>query len=229
MCFRSPLKACRSSSLAKYLFERPHSVMVSTTRPISCLTLCSRSGVPICPRKYLETTMLVACCDHDFGISTSRCSKTTSPRSLPISAPRSSQSISSNGSVPGSVKKRGKARPAAFFVRGFLCLDVRRGGSAGLDRLLAGTRGLKRSALLHVSTPIRSGDRRRTPDPPCPERGRLSVVDWRPRHTRSWGVLDEDPVALRPTNMRASVGFVNSDPTRYCAFVLGQSQDVDIC
>jgi len=27
--------------------------------------------------------------------------------------------------------------------------------------------------------------------------------------------------------MRATGGFVNSDPTRYCAFVLGQSQDVD--
>src|SRR5689334_25276447 len=38
MCFRSSLKARRSSSLAKYLLVRPHSVIVSTTRPISCLT-----------------------------------------------------------------------------------------------------------------------------------------------------------------------------------------------
>src|SRR4029453_8472097 len=37
MCFRSSLNACRSSSLAKYLFERPQSVIVVTTRPISCL------------------------------------------------------------------------------------------------------------------------------------------------------------------------------------------------
>ena len=42
-------------------------MIVSTTRPISCLTLRSRSGVPICPRKYFETTMLVACCDQNFG------------------------------------------------------------------------------------------------------------------------------------------------------------------
>src|SRR5262245_59750338 len=60
MCFRSSLNACRSSSFAKYLLLRAQAVMVSTTRPMSCLTLRSRSGVPICPRKYLETTMLVA-------------------------------------------------------------------------------------------------------------------------------------------------------------------------
>ena len=66
MCFRSSLNACRSSSVAKYLLVRAHSVIVSTTRPISCLTLRSRSGVPIWPRKYFETTMLVACCDQDL-------------------------------------------------------------------------------------------------------------------------------------------------------------------
>jgi len=49
-----------------------HIVIVSTTRPMSCLTLRSRSGEPIWPRKYLETTILVACCDQAFGISTSR-------------------------------------------------------------------------------------------------------------------------------------------------------------
>src|SRR3984893_6895420 len=127
MCFRSSLNACRSSALAKYLFARPHSVIVVTTRPMSCFTLRSRSGVPICPRKYFETTMLVACCDQDFGISTSRCSNTTSPRSFPITAARSSHSTSSNGSVglvgPSVVKNRGNDRPgadaAAFdFARG---------------------------------------------------------------------------------------------------------------
>src|SRR6187549_1849369 len=40
MCFRSSLNACRSSSLAKYLPAFAHAVMVLTTRPISCLTLC---------------------------------------------------------------------------------------------------------------------------------------------------------------------------------------------
>src|SRR6266513_615280 len=94
MCFRSSLNACRSSSLAKYLLARAHSVIVVTTRPMSCLTLRSRSAVPICPRKYFETTMLVACCDQDFGISTSRCTKTISPRSLPIAADRISHTVS---------------------------------------------------------------------------------------------------------------------------------------
>src|SRR5436190_16266921 len=57
MCFRSSLNACRSSSLAKYLLARAHSVIVATTRPMSCLTLRSRSAVPMGPRKYFETTM----------------------------------------------------------------------------------------------------------------------------------------------------------------------------
>src|SRR4026208_303694 len=92
MCFRSALNACRSSSVAKYLFAFAHIVIVSTTRPMSCLTLRARSGVPIWPRKYLETTILVACCDQKLGISTSRCSNTTVPRSLPITAERISHS-----------------------------------------------------------------------------------------------------------------------------------------
>jgi len=50
MCFRSSLNACRSSSVAKYLFDRAHSVIVVTTRPMSCFTLRSRSGVPSVPR-----------------------------------------------------------------------------------------------------------------------------------------------------------------------------------
>src|SRR5262245_28355168 len=87
--------------------------MVLTTRPISCLTLRSRSGLPIWPRKYLETTMFVACWDHDFGISTSRCSKTTLPFSLPITAERVSHSTSSKGSTPGRVKYRGNSSPGA--------------------------------------------------------------------------------------------------------------------
>src|SRR5688500_74428 len=60
-CFSSAENALSASSLAKYLSWRAHSVIVSTTRPISCLTLRSRSGVPSWPRKYFDTTMLVAC------------------------------------------------------------------------------------------------------------------------------------------------------------------------
>src|SRR3954468_24231724 len=55
MCLRSPLNACRSSSVAKYLLFFAHIVIVSTTRPMSWRTLRSRSGVPIWPRKYLDT------------------------------------------------------------------------------------------------------------------------------------------------------------------------------
>src|SRR6202040_543419 len=111
MCFRSSLNACKSSSAAKYFCARAHPVIVWTTRPMSWRTLRSRSGEPICPRKYFETTMLVACWDQDLGISTSRCSNTASPRSLPMTAARTSHSTSSNGSTPASVKKRGNDKP----------------------------------------------------------------------------------------------------------------------
>ena len=70
------------------------------------------------PRKYFETTMLVACCDQNFGISTSRCSKTTFPFSLPMTADRISHSISSNGSIPSRVKNRSYSRPVAFDATG---------------------------------------------------------------------------------------------------------------
>ena len=55
--------------------------------------------------------MLVACCDQNRGISTSRCSKTTSPFSLPMTAERVSHSISSNGSTPSRLKNRAYSRP----------------------------------------------------------------------------------------------------------------------
>jgi hypothetical protein len=78
---------------------------VTTTRPIICFTLVSRSGEPIFPRKYFCATMLVAVCDQNFGKSTPFCSK--AGLSLPgMKASRSSHSTSSNGSRPGIVKKR---------------------------------------------------------------------------------------------------------------------------
>ena len=78
---------------------------MSTIRPIICLTLDSRSGEPMRPRKYFCATMFVAVCDQNFGNSTPFCSKTG--LSLPgMSASRSSHSTSSNGSRPGIVKKR---------------------------------------------------------------------------------------------------------------------------
>ena len=118
------------------------SVMVSTTRPISCLTLRSRVGVPRVPRKYFETTMFVASWDQNLGISTSRCSKTTSPFSLPMTADRSSHSISSNGSTPSREKYREYSSPGAVLA-------------AGPDRhLRAHDSGVLRHATLHVAFPL---------------------------------------------------------------------------
>src|SRR5262249_35551387 len=67
-------------------------------------TLCSLCGLPSGPRKYFETTTLVAIRDQAFGISTLFCSKTTWPFSLVIEAERCSHSISSYGSAPVRVK-----------------------------------------------------------------------------------------------------------------------------
>ena len=110
-CLRSSLNACSASAEAKYCWRSAQPVIVSTTRPMSCRTECSRSGEPTWPRKYFETTMLVACCDQLFGISTLRCSNTTLPRSLPMTASRSSHSTSSNGSTPAVVKTRESPAP----------------------------------------------------------------------------------------------------------------------
>src|SRR6476619_1878705 len=48
--FKSSLNADNAASDAKYFCLRAHSVMVLTTRPISCLTERSRSGEPTWPR-----------------------------------------------------------------------------------------------------------------------------------------------------------------------------------
>ncbi len=78
---------------------------MSTTRPIICFTLDSRSGDESRPRKYFCATMFVAVCDQNFGNSTPRCSK-AGPSRPGMIASRVSHSISSNGSRPGIVKKR---------------------------------------------------------------------------------------------------------------------------
>ncbi len=77
--------------------------MVSATRPISWRTLVSRSGVPRWPRKYFETTTLVAVWLQNRGTSTPFCSKTFSPFSLAITASRISHSTASKGFTPGSL------------------------------------------------------------------------------------------------------------------------------
>src|SRR2546426_3139306 len=117
--------------------------MVRTTRPISCLTLRSRSGVPTTPRKYFETTTLVATCDQVVGISTSCCSKTISPFSLVMTASRVSHCTSSNGAVPGRVKYRFQGRPLRLRLAtpagGAAVTLGRSGGVFLVDRGLAGT------------------------------------------------------------------------------------------
>ena len=127
--FRSSRNACRSSAAAKYRCRPAHPAMASTTRPISCRTLRSRPGDESCPRKYFETTMLVACWDQNAGTSTPRCSKTTSPRSLVITADRVSHSISSKGSTPARLNVRGNSSPARAGAIGSGAGAVRAGNS----------------------------------------------------------------------------------------------------
>ena len=74
--------------------------MVPATRPIICLTECSRAGLPSWPRKYFWATMLVAFCDQVAGNSTSSCTKP------PTAAVRDSHSTSSNGLTPGVENRR---------------------------------------------------------------------------------------------------------------------------
>jgi hypothetical protein len=70
-----------------FLFARPFGDRVDDAAD-ELLDRAFALGDPTWPRKYFETTMLVACCDQDFGISTPRCSKTTVPFSLPMIASR---------------------------------------------------------------------------------------------------------------------------------------------
>src|SRR3954471_13720128 len=103
IAFSSASNVSASSSVAKYPPARPQPEIVSTTRPIICLTLDSRSGELILPLKYFCATMLVAVCDQNFGNSTLFWSN--AGLSLPgMKASRISHSTSSNGSRPGMVK-----------------------------------------------------------------------------------------------------------------------------
>src|SRR5262245_56453271 len=62
-CVNSSANAAASLGVAKYPCCVPHACSVRTTRPMSWRTLCSRSGLPSGPRKYFDTTTLVASCD----------------------------------------------------------------------------------------------------------------------------------------------------------------------
>jgi hypothetical protein len=87
---------------------------------MSWRTLVSRRGVPSGPRKYFETTTLVAVCVHVRGTSTSFCSKTTRPSSPEITALRRSHSTCEYGSTPAVVKNRSSTipRPGASELTG---------------------------------------------------------------------------------------------------------------
>src|SRR3989442_15083563 len=124
-CVSSSRKMSAASGVTKYPCLFAHPWIVRTTRPINCLTLRSRSGVPRTPRKYFETTTLVATCDQLVGISTSCCSKTTSPFSLVMEASRVSHWTSSHGATPGRVKDPFQGSP--FRLR----FETLAGGAAG--------------------------------------------------------------------------------------------------
>src|ERR1700742_4470574 len=89
--------------------------MVPATRETICLTLRSRVGESIFPRKYFWATMLVAFCDHDFGNSTPRCSNAGLAGS-PITASRISHSIWSKGCTPAVENLRSIERPCRPFL-----------------------------------------------------------------------------------------------------------------
>ena len=110
-CISSSRKASREAASAKYPPRSPQRTMVLATRPISCRTDPSRSGVPGFPWKYLLVTMFVAVCDQLFGTSTSSWRKIVTPFSFPIRAVRFSHSTVSNGDFFPSVKYRWKTRP----------------------------------------------------------------------------------------------------------------------
>ncbi|GIT12693.1 MAG: hypothetical protein CM1200mP34_0990 [Verrucomicrobiales bacterium] len=80
--------------------------MVRATRWINCRTEVSRCGVPCSPKKYFETTTLVASCDQPLGTSTSSCLKMILPASSVISAVRLSHSSSSYGLRLASLNTR---------------------------------------------------------------------------------------------------------------------------
>src|SRR5579875_4163995 len=91
----------------------PQSRMDSATRETRARTPDSRSGVPTCPWRYLDATMLVAVMDQDEGTSTSFCSKMILPLKSWMMASRFSQVSSSKGLTPGLVKWRSNFKPRA--------------------------------------------------------------------------------------------------------------------
>src|SRR2546425_10614816 len=97
--------------------------MVSTTRPISCRTDDSRSGVFSLPWKYFDATMLVAVWDQVLGTSTFSWRKIVWPFSLLIWAVRRSHATASKGETLPSAKNRRNSSPVFAWVE--------RGGSKG--------------------------------------------------------------------------------------------------
>ena len=66
------------------------------------------------PRKYLETTTLVAIWDQAAGISQLSWRNRISPLSLTMLAERSSHSMASKGWTPSVVKRRGTVMPRSM-------------------------------------------------------------------------------------------------------------------
>ena len=170
MCFRSALNACRSSSLAKYLFDRPHSVMVLDHAADQLL-----HAALTLRRADLAAEVLG---DHDVG-------GLLRPRLRNLDVALLEDHLAPlvadhrGAQLPFDLIERVDARLGEETrkcqpSRGSLLrprlvrVDERRYASTALDRLLAGTDGLISSAVLHVPTPIAPGIAGERPATPCP-------------------------------------------------------------
>ena len=197
MCFRSSLNACRSSSLAKYLFDRrPLGDRVDHAAD-QLLDAALALGRADLAAEILRDDDVGGLLRPDFGISTSRCSNTTSPRSLPITrgAQLPFDLVERIDARLGEEARECQARrrgPPSWRARLRLALDRNGDAAVHCSRPSAGRhRRSGRQRGPSCSHSHRSGDRRRTPGHALPWGGRHLLWIWRRPVTRSWGVLAE--------------------------------------
>ena len=146
MCFSSSLNACRSASRREVVLLAPpprDGVDDAADQLLDAALALRRADLPA---EIFRDDDVGGLLRPGLGISTSRCSNTTSPRSLPMTAARSSHLTSSNGSTPGRLKKRGERQAqSAGRVLGNVGRD-----DVDVDHPLTDSRGLLSSASLHV-------------------------------------------------------------------------------
>ena len=103
-----------------------------TTRSMSCLTLCSRPGVPMWPRKYLLTTTFVASWLHDGRhLDVLLLEDRAAALVLDLRRAQLPGRSRRRGGRPGCVQRRSKLRPRAP-------RPVKLAGSRGSVRVRAG-------------------------------------------------------------------------------------------